>query len=524
MNDDAPRYASFADYVHLLRKHWLLIVLPIVIGAVGAWYFSHRQSNSYQATAAVSISDEASQLALLGTSVDPTAVPGTSPEIVAETGNTAAVAAAVQRDLNTRVPVGALQGMVSMSVDTNSSLVDVTAKAGSPMFAADVANAFAKEIANTTTANAQQQFKSAQATVQARLKSLGKITITNSGEVSTLQNDINQLAFLRANSKPGQVEAVAGVPSSPVSPKPLRNAGLGALAGLVIGLILAFLRDSFDRRMRGSAEIHNELGFRLLGQVRSQTMGRSVQPSTVTDKSKAGDVETFRIMRRNVEFLISESRGNTILITSALPEEGKSTVAASLALAVAVTGRRTLLIEADLRRPSLSTKLGIEPTPGLTEYLLGNAQPADILQTIAVPAPNVSLNGDANSGDDGDEPQLVCIASGTPTGRSAELLASNALRSLLSEVSQVYDLVLIDSAPLLPVADTLELLPHVANVALCVRSRRTTRDQARAAKAALSQFRAEAIGIVVTGLQPRDEPAGYGLYPYDYSYAGRTQP
>jgi non-specific protein-tyrosine kinase len=197
-------------------------------------------------------------------------------------------------------------------------------------------------------------------------------------------------------------------------------------------------------------------------------------------------------------------------------------VAASLALAAAAAGKATLLVEADLRRPALADRLGVRAAPGLTDYLVGQAEPRDILQVC----PAVAGHGtapQANGGGDEDSPppptpakSLVFIAAGTQSPHPAELLGSARLTAFLAQVSEAYEAILIDSSPLLPVADTLELLPHVDNVLLCVRSGQTTRDQASAARAALEHFPDRPTGLVITGLRKRDEPE-YSYYSYGYT-------
>jgi capsular exopolysaccharide synthesis family protein len=518
--NDAPRYSTLRDYLHLLRKQWLLILVPMIVGAAAAYYFSNRDHKVYKTTAAVSIQDETQILQLLGAQSSQGSATNNSAVVVAQTIDTPQLARRVRHRMKTHIDPGALQGMVSLGVDAASGLVIVTSSTENAGLAADVANAYASQIADDTTADARHQFSSAIDSLQGRLKKLSPKDPATVGERADLQTEITRLQFLHSNSTPGQVARSAQAPASPVSPKPTREAALGLGAGLLVGLILAFLRESLDRRLRGAGEIQAELGYRVIGQLRDQTLGQAVKPSSVMERDQAGDVETFRILRRNVDFLAPGPEGRVILVTSALPEEGKSTVAASLALAAAASGRRTLLIEADLRRPALAGRLEIKPAPGLSEYLAGRAEPHDVLQTIPVAAPESAANG--NSAADPDN-VLVCVPAGAVSSRSAELLSSNRMASLLREVRQVYDLVLVDSAPLLPVADTLELLPHVAGVVFCVRSGRTTRDQARAAKAALSAVPPDSIGIVVTGLQRRDEPAGYGLYPYYYSEAERIE-
>jgi receptor protein-tyrosine kinase len=409
-----------------------------------------------------------------------------------------------------------------VSGDATSSLVTVNASAGSGTFAAALANAFASEIAAGTNATVRQQFGSASAGLQARLNQLARRGPLTATQRANIESEISRLDFLHYNSAPAQVASTASVPGSPSSPKTLRNAGIGVVVGALLGLILAFLRESFDRRLRGSAAIEATLGYRLVGHVRADSLGRAVRPSRGADGRAAGDVEAFRIMRRNVERLAAGHDHRAIVVTSALPEEGKSSVAASLALSAAATGRRTLLIEADLRRPSLARMLGLSPAPGLSELLNGETDATAVIQTVPAQPSAPSRNGGAPS-PNGSAGRLAAIASGRPSSRSAELLASARMPEFLADVKRSYDLVLLDAAPLLPVVDTLELLDIADAVVLCVQSGRTTREQAQAARAALGQFPPEAVGIAVTGLRPRDEPAGHGLYAYDYSGAERVE-
>ena len=149
-----------------------------------------------------------------------------------------------------------------------------------------------------------------------------------------------------------------------------------------------------------------------------------------------------------------------------MAEEGKSTVAACLAVANAEAGRRTLLVECDLRRPVLAKRFAINATPGLTDYLTGNAEPSEILQPVAGYSGRTNVNGNGNgNARDASATNLVCITSGTNVPQPAKLLASDRFRTFLEEVSKVYDSVILDTAPLLPVADTLSIIPDVGDSA-----------------------------------------------------------
>jgi capsular exopolysaccharide synthesis family protein len=203
-----------------------------------------------------------------------------------------------------------------------------------------------------------------------------------------------------------------------------------------------------------------------------------------------------------------------------MPSEGKSTVAASLAFSNALAGRSTLLVECDFRRPTLAERLGVAKEPGLVDYLTGRAEPQEIIQTVegsTVERGAPGYDGDVES------PGLVAIVAGSVPGRwSADLIEGGAFKDFIDEVRGAYDSIVIDTPPLLPVADALEMIPQVDSVVLCLRASRTTRDQASRARAALEPFKEKLAGAVITDVRSRDR-GDYGYYGY-YGYASAEPP
>jgi len=266
----------------------------------------------------------------------------------------------------------------------------------------------------------------------------------------------------------------------------------------------------------------------MLGSVRNEAMGFAGPIGNGRGLMSDADLESFRILRTNLEFLDVDHPLKSVVVTSAFPEEGKSTVAASLAFASVAAGKRTLLVECDLRRPVLAGRLGIEPAPGLADYLLGRAGPQEVLQRVEIPAPSPNGNGasDGEGSDadqavavpDGGDRTLVCITAGATQPHSAELLGSKRFRDFLAAVTAAYDAVILDATPLLAVVDALEVLPHADGVVVCVRAARTTRDQVRAARSALEHLPERPMGLVVTGIRSGDE-GDYGYY-HSYAYRG----
>jgi Mrp family chromosome partitioning ATPase len=339
-------------------------------------------------------------------------------------------------------------------------------------------------------------------------------------------DQLSRLQLLSSIATAARVAQAAPLPTAPSSPRPVRDAILAGILGVVLGLLAVYVRDSFDRRLRTAVDIERQFAMPMLGHVRTEALGRS--PRLNGDRAAMPvDWELFGILRRNLDFLEPGSELRTVAITSSLPQEGKSTVAAFLAFASAAAGKRTLLIECDLRRPVLAERLSIEPSPGLSDYVLGHAQPADILQTIrfgkavtsngAGPAtngdaPRAPSQADGRAGGDHTH-ELVCITAGTPTQHPVEILRSEAFRELIQQVPEVYDLVVLDTPPLLSVVDTLELLPLVQAAVVCVRVFSTTRQQAGAGRAALKRLPERPTGLVVTGTRRSAEPE-YGYYGY----------
>ena len=237
-------------------------------------------------------------------------------------------------------------------------------------------------------------------------------------------------------------------------------------------------------------------------------------------------METFRILRTNLDYIDQGRPVKTVLVTSPLPEEGKTTVSIGLALASALGGRRTLLVEADLHRPVHAERLGLAKSPGLTDYLVGRAEPQDVVQLkdfvdpAAAVGDGVATNGAAP---EARRLRLSCITAGTDSGNVGELFGSERFASFLEEVSEVYDLVVIDTAPLLAVAETSQLVPLADALLVCLRMGRTTTDQAQVGSEALERLPERPTGLVATGVTERAAGA-YSYYSYAYGYRFGSKP
>lgn len=516
---DSPQ-GTLHDYLRVLRNNRVLIAVLTVMAAAIAGGLSASQETKYVASARVSFQEENRSNAAAGLAAVQTQ---TAAQLAAEGASTMLSTSVLQRvreRLQSRQTVAELRAMLAPSVDAASALVTVQAETADKQFAAALANEVAASAVNVQKNEVRARYTRTAERAESQYEDLRKRDRPGTSRDFALSGLLDRIATLRtlsASATPARVAEEASVPESPASPKPIRSTVFGGLIGLMLACGLAFVRDSLDRRLRDSSEIQKELDLPVVGSVRLEALGNAAYVANGLGPMTDQDIESFRILRTNIEFLDVDNPMKTIIVTSPLPEEGKSTVAASLAAANAAAGKRTLLVECDLRRPVFSDRLSIRATPGLSEYLSGQAGPEDIVQvvTLAEAGPDREANngGAAPSSVAG---QLAVIAAGSQSLRPAELIGSNRFRTFLEDVTKAYEVIIIDTPPLLAVADTLEILPLVDAVLICIRADQTTRDQARAVKTALDRLPDRTAGLVVTGLKPGRE-ADYGYYSYSYT-------
>lgn len=512
MHDEA-RYATLRDYLALLnRQRWVVLVVALALGGA-VFALSSGQEETYQAQASIIFGDLTDELAFLGTTAPVTENSLQRASKEAERVTRLDVARRVKRRLDAESSAESLQSAISTRVGIQTSFVELTAEWTDPRFAAQLANEFAKIAINES----NKEDKLVLDTLiegleqEARSGRLDAEDLLLNPEALLARQQLVRLEPLQDSFEAATFARRAEVPSDPVAPKVARNTVIGLIVGLALGLLVAFVRDSLDRRIHTSRDAHQRFGYPVVGRVPMQALGSAGLLSDGRWPVTAIDLDAFRILRTNLAALDSERPPRTVLVTSGLAQEGKSTVAAALAAASAAAGQRTLLVEADLRRPVLAQRTRLRPEPGLADYLAGTASPAEILQTVPIGAGLASANGDP-AGRTRSDRALVAIAAGTIPSEPAEMLASERCRDFLRKVGKAYDLVVIDSSPMLSTADPLELMPYVDGVLICVRLASSTTDEAKAVTGTVALLPARPTGLVVTGV-------GAGDYTY-YGYYG----
>ncbi|MFI9639714.1 polysaccharide biosynthesis tyrosine autokinase [Micromonospora sp. NPDC051925] len=307
-----------------------------------------------------------------------------------------------------------------------------------------------------------------------------------------------------SDGKPGptRIEVVGGprVSSSPVSPTPNRNLGIGALIGLLLGAALAVLRGMVDVRLRDAAGLQRATGSPLLGEV-PYDAGAKTAPLIVGEAATSARAEAVRKLRTNLRFVDVHEPARVIAVTSALQGEGKTTMSCNLAIALAEAGWRVLLVDADLRRSKVADYLGVNGAVGLTDVLVGDVQVGDVVQRW------------------GDKSLLV-LPSGSAPPNPSELLGSKAMADLLLALRESADIVVIDTAPLLAVTDGVVVAVQADGALLVTQQGRTSRAQVAEAARSLHSVSVRLLGCVLNMTKVAKADA-YQYEAYRIATAGR---
>ncbi|MEJ7784805.1 MAG: hypothetical protein WKF96_08380 [Solirubrobacteraceae bacterium] len=494
------------DFLRVLRSQRWLVLVSVVVAVTAALSFSLSQPNRYRATASLAFDNLSQDFAVVGSAGGAPEAPSALALRKAQTLLNADTLEAALKNLGNQPSAAQLRRQVTVAHDVTSNLVAVSAETGDADQATAIANAVAGAAVERETARTRASFASGARDLRSRFNALPLSDRRDASTRATYKERISRLDALSSVATPVRLDEPAQRPDAPFAPRPARSALVAGVVGLLFGLGLAFGRNGMDRRLHGADSIRAAVDLPIVGEVREEAMGKAGVTQGTAAPLAATDLEGFRILRANIEFLGSDDT-KTILITSALPQEGKSTVAASLAWASAMSGRRTLLLECDLRRPTLAARLGVNATPGLAELLADGAGVGEVKRLISYP----SLSSNGSTPEAGEAAGFDCVLAGRSVTNPAAMLGSAAFSRFLESSRLAYDVVIIDSAPLLPVVDTLEVFPSVDAAILCVRDGRTTRDQAQAARKLLANLSDKPVALVVTGLR-REASRRYAYY------------
>ena len=440
------------DFFALVRRGWRTLLIGIVVGVLAGVGYFFLTPKVYEARATGFISSSSKDPLVSGSDE---ATARASSYVALITSGT--VREAIAEELGEGR--GSLQGGLSARVVPGSTLIEVTAQAGDPDTALKLA----------------------------------------SGALDGLTTVIDQI-----ESKGGQASKITVVPlddavrpSEPVAPSLRSSLIFGALGGLIAALVILLLRRVLDVKVRTHTDMSELMGTGVLGRV--PKLGKK---GTALEDSRVASIasESFRQIRTGLRFSSVDTEVRAVMITSANQGEGKSTVAASLAQVFAASGERTIIVDADMRRPKVARNFKIDGSVGLSGVLSGQVSAANAVQAT-------------------NDPNLYVLPAGAVPPNPSEMLGSVALKNLLADLGREF-FVIIDAPPVLPVTDASIISTMVDGVVFVTATGATRKAAAAAARAQLEQVRARVLGVVLNFVSLKDE-AGYG-YGYGYYRQNRS--
>ena len=481
---------SFRTFTGLIRRRWYALLLVLIVPAA-ALGFSLAQEEKYTAKTSVLFRDIDSASVIA--SQDPEREAATNVELVS--------LEAIKQRVEEKLGGGAtIAGDVSVEQKGQSNVLTVDATDPNPQVAARTANTYAAEYVAFRRRAELQGVRDEQEFLRDEYRALPPFA-RGATDGRELQRRIRRLDFEAANAAgSARIISTAELPTSPSSPKPVRNALIGGVVGLFLAGIVALLFERLDPRLRTPKEAEAALDRPILALVRrSRALARAVKGSVPRT-----DFDDFLALRSYLRYMGPNGGIRSVLITSGSAGDGKTTVSWNLASAAAAPGMKVLLIEGDLRDPSLADSLGAAPEGGLADVLAGTATLEEVAQEVAV-----------SSSDGAGAPRIVQVvfagsASGEPTDPSGWERFGAELESWEHE----YDLIVIDTPPLVSVPDAVPLLSHVGGVIVIGRLGSTPRATLARLREQLETFDAPTVGVVVNSV---GKDAGYG---YGYGQGG----
>ncbi len=502
----------------VLRTHRLLVIGSVVVAMLAAIVATSASTKIYQSQATLivgqSLTTANPDLGQIDTSQRLSAT-------YAAIATTRPILDAVISKLGLATTPDELREQIAAVAATSSTLVTITVDQPDPEVAAAIANELAGQLIATSPSvsggesevqefvreeliTLQRQIEAAQAEAVI-LTALDTRTTEQSRRLEVLETRLSSLRAAYATLYAQSVTSAANQLSviepavavlEPTSPNVLLNVLLALFAGLLIGVGAAFLIDYLDDSVKTTEDAAEITGSPVLGRIprlRELPRGDPAYSLVTLAYPRSGAAEAFRVLRTNLEFSGVRAPVRMIVVTSAMPREGKTTVAMNLAVAFAQNGRRTLLVDADLRRPGVHEVFRVDQAPGLTDLLRSDA---------VAPESVMHVTQDAN---------LHVIATGVTPPNPAELLASARMEAILKRLARRSDIVIIDAPPVNVVTDAVLLAKLADGAILVVDSGHTRRKAARAACDALERVGVRILGVTVNR-STEEANRTYGYY------------
>ncbi|QZY47742.1 tyrosine-protein kinase domain-containing protein [Mycolicibacterium austroafricanum] len=452
---------NLQDFLKLLRARWITVCVTVLVGALGAIAITLLTTPLYEASTRLFVSTTAGSSVseiYQGNRFSQERVISYSELLMGQT-----LAQRTIDKLGLDMDAEELQENVKASAKLDTVLINVDVLDPSPVRARDIANTLSDEF------------------------------VAMVRELETPENGAAPDARVI-------VEQRASIPDEPIIPKTARNIAIGLLLGALLGTGFAILRDMLDNTVKDREVLEEITGAGIVGSV-PLDKDRRKQAAISFDRDNSGIAEAFRKLRTNLQFLAVDNPPRVIVVTSSMPSEGKSTTAINIALALAEAEHNVVLVDGDMRRPTLHKYLDLVGAVGFSTVLSGGAALEEALQKTRFPG-------------------LTVLTSGAIPPNPSELLGSLSARKLLSELRAQFDYVIVDSTPLLAVTDAAILAAGADGVLIMARFGQTKREQLTHAVGNLEGVGAPLLGAVFTMVPTR----GSSSYSYNYSYYGTDGP
>ncbi len=516
MNDNGTQSMTLRDYWRaVVRRKWLIVV-AVVTCTAPAVALTLAESPTYESTARVLLQSKPGESLFGSNVVSSNADRAVANEINVLEGDV------VYQQLKTDLGLVADPPTVSGVSETSTDVIAVSVQSGDPDTAAILANAYVQ--AYTTVkrtqainglADAGRELQSKVTDLQAQVDAIDLELLTATPDQKTLldaerrqlvdtqsvfKQRLDQIQVDSAlTSGSAQLIQPAVTPTGPIAPTPARTAVLAVVVGLLLGLFAALLVDHLDDSIRTSDDLAKLGSDVLLLAVIPADRPPDHRPVALSRPDDV-EVEAYRSLRTNVQFIGFERDCRVIEITSSVTGEGKTTTAANLAVVLAQAGSSVVLVDADLRRPRVHELFAIGRTLGLVDNLLRE-----------------SIDLTVHPIDD----HLSILPAGRIPSNPSEMLSGNRMAAVIEELKARFDYVIVDTAPTLPVSDAIALSRHVDGVLFVAQAGRTSLAQVRLCLGRLDQVSAPLLGVVLNRAKQRNRRREYGTaYGYGYESSG----
>jgi non-specific protein-tyrosine kinase len=509
----------------VLRQHLALILVGTILAALVAFLLSSILPRTYEGQATLLVGQSLSNI---NPDFNQLQVSQQLSQTYADVATTRPLLQKVIDQLGLDTTPDELAARVTATAPQNSTLIRIVADDGNADRSADIANAVAKELEAESPAiqgrqadvlnfvddnlrSTQQDIQSTQSQIAALVANANRTAVEDQqlqvlqARLVTLRQTYSALLAFSSSSAPNLLSVIepAVAPTSPSSPKVALYTLLAGVLGFLVMVGLAFARTALDDTIRTPEAVEEVIGLPTLGQIGRLKGAPSVSDGrllTALRTPRSVVAEAFRTLRTNVDFSAVDAPVRTLLVTSSMPGEGKTIVAANLAVVFAQTGRRVILLDADLRKPGAHRMFGLPNAKGLTNLLR---------------ADRVPLAGVLN---DTDQPLLKVLTSGPLPPNPAELLNSQRMEKTIARLQSEADILIVDSPPIQLVTDAAILASRLDGTLFVIEAGRVRRGAVRRAREVLGASGAHVLGVVLNRL-PRERSSDYVGY-----YAGALGP